>query len=384
MRSIHKLAMVTTAVIAATAAGAGPAEANHVACGDVITSDTTLDSDLFDCESNGIVIGADDITLDLDGHLVDGDEAEDMTCAKEEICDVGIVLDGHDGVTVKGGTVHEFALGALVIGGSDSSLDRLRTTRNTFSGMVVAESKSTALRRDLFRANGLETDQAGISVFETSKLRIAHSEIRDNGDIGLYGESNAGSEIAENEIAGNHEAGILIDGSRMRFTRNRVTGNGEGIVASGIRNTIKRNFVTRGIDGDESSGIGISVEEGSGNRIIRNRVEDVEGPGIRVAGWGRVQHVLVAHNTVRGAGEDAFQVKSVLRPVTDVTLRRNLALGAGGDGIDVSIDSARLAHNEANGNGDLGIEATGGVIDAGGNSAVRNGDARQCVNVHCG
>ena len=40
------------------------ASAGHVSCGDTITTDTTLDSDLLDCPSNGIVIGAADITLD--------------------------------------------------------------------------------------------------------------------------------------------------------------------------------------------------------------------------------------------------------------------------------------------------------------------------------
>jgi hypothetical protein len=39
----------------------------------VITTDTTLDSDLLDCPGHGIVIGAPGITLDLNGHTVDGD-----------------------------------------------------------------------------------------------------------------------------------------------------------------------------------------------------------------------------------------------------------------------------------------------------------------------
>jgi Right handed beta helix region len=377
--------IVTAAVIASTAGGAGPAEASHVECGDEITSDTTLDSDLLDCESNGIVIGADDITLDLDGHLIDGDAAEDMTCAKEEFCDVGIVIDGHDGVTVKGGTVREFGVGAIVGKGSGSSFDHVRTTRNTFSGVVLFKTEGTTFRHHLFRANGLETDQAGLTAIKTSKLRVARSEIRDNGDIGIYGEDSARSKIAENEIAGNPEAGVLMDGGpRNRFVRNRVTGNGEGIVAAGTRSTIKDNFVARGVDGEESTGMGISVEAGSGHRIIGNRVEDVDGPGIRVASYGPVEHVLVARNTVRGAGVDAFQVKSVLKPATHVTLKRNHAFGAAGDGIDVSIESAKLARNEANGNGDLGIEALAGVTDAGGNRAAWNGDARQCVHVHCG
>ncbi|MDX6586571.1 MAG: large repetitive protein [Solirubrobacterales bacterium] len=376
--------MATALVIAATGASAGPAEASHVECGDEITADTTLDGDLLDCESNGIVIGADDITLDLDGHLIDGDAAEDMTCAKEEICDVGIVLDGHDGVTVKGGTVREFGVGVLVVKGSGSSFNRVRTTRNTFSGVILFKSERTTLRHHLFRANGLETDQAGITVIKTSKLRIAQSEMRDNGDIGLYGEDSEGSKIVDNEIAGNPEAGILMSGSRMLFARNRLDRNGDGIATGGSHITIRNNFITRSQRCGAHCGLGIQVEEGSGNRIVGNLVEDVDTTGISVAGYGPVKHVFVAHNTVRGAGEDAFRVKSVFEPVSHVTLRHNHALGARADGFDVSVDLTRLHDNEANGNGDLGIEAAGGVIDAGGNRASGNGDARQCVNVRCG
>ncbi len=43
-----------------------------VRCGATITADTTLHHDLLDCPGNGIVIGADHITLDLNGHTVDG------------------------------------------------------------------------------------------------------------------------------------------------------------------------------------------------------------------------------------------------------------------------------------------------------------------------
>ena len=48
------------------------ASAAHVQCGDVITQDTTLDSDLIDCPGHGVVIGASGITLDLAGHTIDG------------------------------------------------------------------------------------------------------------------------------------------------------------------------------------------------------------------------------------------------------------------------------------------------------------------------
>ena len=44
----------------------------HAACGQTITADTTLNSDLTNCTGPGITIGADDITLDLNGHTITG------------------------------------------------------------------------------------------------------------------------------------------------------------------------------------------------------------------------------------------------------------------------------------------------------------------------
>ena len=66
--------LLTAAAIGAFAVtGGDPALASHVSCGDTITADTTLDSDLVDCPNNGIVIGANNVTLDLNGHTIDGD-----------------------------------------------------------------------------------------------------------------------------------------------------------------------------------------------------------------------------------------------------------------------------------------------------------------------
>ena len=88
-----------TVVLAATVAvvlavTGGEASADHVSCGDTITVDTTLDSDLIGCPNNGIVIGADDITLDLSGHTVTGDGEEFDACPQDEFCDVGVLNMG--------------------------------------------------------------------------------------------------------------------------------------------------------------------------------------------------------------------------------------------------------------------------------------------------
>ena len=52
------------------------ASANHVQCGDVLTQQTVLDSDIVcpDTATTGLVIGGDDFTVWLEGHTIQGAE----------------------------------------------------------------------------------------------------------------------------------------------------------------------------------------------------------------------------------------------------------------------------------------------------------------------
>jgi len=54
--------------------------ASQLSCGETISTDTTLHNDLLNCKNHGIVIGADGITLDLNGHLIDGDGTPAAGC----------------------------------------------------------------------------------------------------------------------------------------------------------------------------------------------------------------------------------------------------------------------------------------------------------------
>ncbi|MBA2523047.1 MAG: hypothetical protein H0V25_06900, partial [Solirubrobacterales bacterium] len=99
--------VLTLTVVAVIALSRADAAAKQLSCGDTITTDTILESDLLDCPNNGIVIGADDITLDLNGHRIDGDGTELADCPKNTFCDVGVLDDRYDGVKIKGGSTRE-------------------------------------------------------------------------------------------------------------------------------------------------------------------------------------------------------------------------------------------------------------------------------------
>src|SRR4051794_38525491 len=82
---------------------------SNVSGGDTITSDTNPHHNLTNCPNNGLIIGADNITLDLNYHTIAGDGKPAGGCdPQKDFCDTGIVDFGHDGVTVMHGSLREF------------------------------------------------------------------------------------------------------------------------------------------------------------------------------------------------------------------------------------------------------------------------------------
>jgi parallel beta-helix repeat protein len=386
------LALAVAGVIALSG---GRALASHVGCGEVITTDTTLDSDLVDCPNNGIVIGADNITLDLNGHLIDGDGTEASGCdPNAEVCDAGLVDDGHDGVTVMHGRVREFAVGVLF---GTSTAGRVRhnrllgisSSRNGGIGIVLASSSRSLVRNSSANGSIAHNTGAGLGLFSSDHVRVLHSSFRHNGDMGIAVDGAAHNLIKGNLLAHNRNFGIVVRGraaDRNQLRRNRSIRDGAiGIYIEGSRNVIARNRISHPFRREAT---GIEVDGGNHNVIARNSVRDTEGRGISVdfsrdpeaSGGPPVVGNVVRRNSIRRAGKDGVHVNGGAK---HTLLKRNHAFGAKDDGIDANNPTTKLTHNEARRNADLGIEAVPGVIDGGGNIASGNGDPFQCTNILC-
>jgi parallel beta-helix repeat protein len=354
----------------------GEAIASHVSCGDTITADTTLDSDLVDCPNNGIVIGADDITLDLNGHTIDVNGALEDPCPENQFCDVGVLNDGHDGVTVRNGSVREFASGVLVGRARRNRVVDISASRNVFFGIVVFNS-SRVLVRGSSSNNNIRPEGDGMGLFASHDVRILNNTFRHN-PLGLHVEDSSDTLIKGNEIAGSSGLGIFLQADGDQVRRNRCARN-KGpcvLVSPGDRNVIARNHAFR-------DGGGFFIEEGSSNRVTRNVVVHPLKRGIGL-GFDRPPigggNNNVCRNRVKQAGWDAFQV---FAKDDHSRLAHNIAKGSGDDGFAVASRSTTLTDNRAVRNTDLGIAAVLGVIDGGGNRASGNGDSRQCLNVTC-
>src|SRR3712207_1691807 len=97
-----RLLVTSLAVFLPLLLGGGPAAAAQPACGAEITRDTRLTADLRGCPDNGLVVARDGVTVDLAGHTIAGDGAVREDCPDGDFCDGGVVVAGHERVTVRG------------------------------------------------------------------------------------------------------------------------------------------------------------------------------------------------------------------------------------------------------------------------------------------
>jgi parallel beta-helix repeat protein len=354
----------------------GTAVAGHVECGDTITTDTTLDNDLVNCPNNGIVIGAEGITLDLAGHRIDGDESPAAGCDPEtEFCDIGVLNIGHDGVTIKDGSTREFDWGVGIADARESRVLRITSRRQaSFGALFLGASRS--LVRDGNFSHNVPPEGDGIGVFGSRHIRIVGNEIRSNEGPGIHLGDSSRNVVRGNKFARNGPS-VFIEGNANHVRDNRIDG-GAGIrVGPGNRNVIAENHVSRAVES-------IAIEDGRRNLVAHNLVAHARGDqgislGINhppIGGGGNV----VRGNRVKGSREDGFHVAG---EDSDSVLKRNIASGAGDDGFNIQGHSTRITGNRALGNDDLGIRAHPSSIDGGGNVARHNGDPRQCTYISC-
>ena len=69
-----------------------------------------LTADLTNCPGDGLVIGADGITVDLNGHTIDAPSRRPQSVMSSGR-GRGISAGAYDGLTIKDGTIQQFANG---------------------------------------------------------------------------------------------------------------------------------------------------------------------------------------------------------------------------------------------------------------------------------
>lgn len=230
--------------------------AAKVACGAKITQSTTLRSDVGPCPGTGLMVTADNITLDLGGHRLFGTAAQGTSA--------GVRLARVHNVTVMNGTVDNFDAGVLVFRGGSNNLKSLDLHDNNATqfvadnpeagqlgdGVLILGSTDNRVHDNLVRDNG---PFSGISVVsETEQQSVVGplptgNIISDNlvvhnavPDVCTSAGTFFGGPCQPGEAVFNEDIGIRIEGPGANFTtlaRNTVTQSGrEGVAVLNTRN----------------------------------------------------------------------------------------------------------------------------------------------------
>lgn len=280
--------------------GGGSAFASHVTCGAVLTEDTQLDTDLANCPGDGLVIGADNITVDLNGHQITGSGSSGS---------VGIRNEGYDGVILEGGQIlapigldFGFETGILLVGVRDNRVRRLSVSGGSY-GISLVDSVANRIRRNgaiggaanrcdapakvaiaLFNSdrNLLRGNSGQLSDFGITLVGSEHNRIQDNEVAPLDSDGNQCIGIAlfrsdDNDIDGNVAAnndhdGIIVngrtDGTLLKANVTVFNGLDDGIDVNNPDTTIADN--TANENGDLGIEAVAGVTDGGGNRASGN------------------------------------------------------------------------------------------------------------------
>jgi parallel beta-helix repeat protein len=383
-----------------------------VTCGRTLTFSTRLANTLAGCTGDGLVIGADNITVDLAGHSIGGTNA-----AGSE----GIANDGHRGIRIQNGTISNFFLNGVGLRGAPQSAVSNLTIRkigaggvepDTSAGVLVKDSPNTSVTASTVTNDVSAFQSDGVDVLSSAGTTVSGNRIANNAWDGMVVIDSPGTRVIGNALDGNQNQGIevnvgsdatllagnharnnvsngLVVGavSRARIEGNTLTGNSEGglFMFDLLNSRVSANRAN-------GNGVGIDLEGGqdgsTGNRIANNDASH-NTAGL-VVGGGANDNVIVANvsNANLGGPDDGGGIIIVVA-ATGNTLRGNVANWNRDVGIGVFEDQPGdstgnvLKANTANSNRNHGIFAVDGTVDGGGNIAHHNTPPPNCLGVFC-
>jgi len=361
-RARKVLLPLMTAVLAVGATPGAHAVHPTLSCGDTVTTDVRLTANLKGCGEVGLRVGADHVTIQLQGHTISG-------TASTHDGSVGVLVDGHVGAAITGGAVRGFDYGVVLADASRSTLRSMAIHGNLGKGVVLLHTTHTGVTHNRINRNG----DAAIGVFDGSDHNtVTRNRMRANGPQGVEIIFSSDNLVGRNLLSDTGSGVILESSDRTHITRNRILhsvatacdGCGIGIQVYGNDNLVDANL----IDGAPRYGIELDDFMDSGHspaadNVIRANVVNHAGDGIAVGpeAGGVVLRTFIARNRVHNSAHDGIQLV----------------------GPSTGLQTSTLTSNVTVHNGEWGIEAVPGVIDGGGNVAAANSQPAQCLNVAC-
>jgi parallel beta-helix repeat protein len=174
-------------------------------CGSVVTEDVTLQSDLK-CDKNGLTVGADGITINLNGHTIESGKSRDNAM------DAHINFGGDSGISVPNAN-HVTILGPGTIKGYENGVAFIGSSKGKVSDLI------------------LENNRAGVSIQGSNNIEVSINTINHN-KYAIVSDSSSENKEVFNSVAGNEKDGIvLLNTDDSVIAANNMFGNGDnGIV----------------------------------------------------------------------------------------------------------------------------------------------------------
>lgn len=220
------------------------AQATEITCGTTLTEDIVLHTNL-DCsesDSNGLVIGANDIKIDLNGYTIAGDVSAQAGA--------GVLNDGHTGITIKNGAIYGFGTAILLIHSGDIAIDHLTLAHQAWESIAIGESTDVRIE-DVqisldYESPGIET--IGVVLFRVEDAKLQNLNIEGS----FYGVQSLESEdvkVTESSFTDISHVGVrMVMNHDSVVENNRIVGTGFincfsaiDIVGPGPSNHIKVN-----------------------------------------------------------------------------------------------------------------------------------------------
>ncbi|HUP69523.1 MAG TPA: right-handed parallel beta-helix repeat-containing protein [Acidimicrobiales bacterium] len=276
----------------------GRAAASDISCGTTITANTTLTHDVGPCAGDGLIIGANNVTLDLAGHRLFG--VDGLT----DPGGVGVRLAGHTGVTITstttGGQIDDFDAGVVIDGGDADTSD------NTVSNLTV---------RDNF-PDGLIGGDFGDGITITGKfaddISLLDNTVINNGPfsgISTFGATSAdkitGLVVSGNTITDNNSQSTQTSGIRLENWTWDATLSGNTITGSSL-DGISLFADTRNVD--------MLNNTVSSNGFTDTTATHRRGDGIHL--FARTKFDLIQSNTVTGNAGHGIRLDGPVRSLT--------------------------------------------------------------------
>jgi parallel beta-helix repeat protein len=218
-------------------------------CGQVITQNVVLTSNLNCAETDGLIVNAGNIVIDLNGHTIAGPDIDSDTKTSSK---VGIMIPNVNNVVVQDGTIEGFQAGILMTGSQNVEV----------KGMVVKNNQ--------------------IGLFSTgSSIVNAHLSIIMNNQIGIAAHSTQQSTIEDNILFQNILAGVtLVNSDNSVITLNSITESGNGLYIDNQSNQNNVNFnnvLLNTIDVNNANGLPVNT---NGNTYDQNNCMTANPSGI--------------------------------------------------------------------------------------------------------